>query len=84
MLQATREGLYAHPMAGFDPMVLREKFGIGDEMRIITMIAIGQPGDTGHLNEKHLASESSERTRKPIEEAFSWEEWTGLDSTDAK
>jgi nitroreductase len=79
LLQATREGLYAHPMAGFDPLVLREKFGIGDETRIITMIAIGKPGESSHLNEKHLASETSERTRKPLEEVFSWEKWNGLE-----
>jgi nitroreductase len=78
LLQATREGLYAHPMAGFDPFVLREKFNIGEETRIITMIAIGKPGESSHLNEKHLASETSERTRKPVEEVFSWEEWKGL------
>lgn len=78
MLQATREGLYAHPMAGFDPAVLREKFAIGDETRIITMIAVGSPGDTAHLNEKHLASESSERSRKPLAGVVSWQEWRGL------
>jgi nitroreductase len=77
LLQATREGLYAHPMAGFDPFVLREKFSIGDETRIITMIAIGLPGDSSHLNEKHLASETSDRTRKPLDEVLSWEKWSG-------
>ena len=78
LLQATREGLYAHPMAGFNPMVLREKFDIGSETRIITMVAIGKPGDSSHLNEKHLESEKSERTRKPIDEVVSRESWTGL------
>lgn len=78
LLQATREGLYAHPMAGFDPFILREKFGIGDDTRIITMIAMGKPGDSSHLNEKHLASETSERARKPVDEVFVWEEWKGL------
>ena len=78
LLQATREGLYAHPMAGFKPDVLRERFGIGNETRIITMIAIGHPGDSSHLNENHLESEKSERMRKPIDEIVSWESWSGL------
>ena len=78
MLQATREGLYAHPMAGFDPAIAREKFGIEDETRVVTVIALGYPGDDTHLNEKHLASETSERTRKPVEEVFQLNEWTSL------
>jgi nitroreductase len=77
MLQATREGLYAHPMAGFDPFKLREAFDIGEEMRVITMIAVGKPGPTDHLNEKHLASETSERSRKPLEEVLFWNQWPG-------
>ena len=79
MIQATTEGLIAHPMAGFDPAILREKFSIGAETRIITMIAIAKPGDSGHLSEKHLESESSGRMRKPLEEVLSWEKWTGLE-----
>lgn len=78
MLQATREGMIAHPMAGFDPMVLREKFNIGDETRIITMIALAKPGATDHLGEKHLAQETEDQTRRPIGEVFSWEKWAGL------
>jgi nitroreductase len=78
MLQATREGLYAHPMAGFDPLVLREKFAISRDTRVITMIALGHPGPVDHLNENHLASESSGRTRRPQAEVVSWEEWKGL------
>lgn len=78
LLQATREGLYAHPMAGFDPAVLREKFGIEDETRVITMIAIGHPGDASHLNEKHAESEVSERTRKELSEVIQWNTWSSL------
>ncbi len=72
LLQATREGMYAHPMAGFDSFKLRENFGIEENVRVVTMIAIGYPGDSDHLNEKHLASETSERRRKPLEEVVQW------------
>ena len=78
MLQATREGLYAHPMAGFDPVVLRENFSIGEETRVITLIAIGKPGSSDHLNEKHLESETSERSRKPLDEVVFHNAWPGL------
>lgn len=80
MLQATREGLYAHPMAGWDPGVLREQFSIEPETRVIAMLALGYPGSTDHLNEKHLESESSERTRKPLSEVVQWNSWSSLDS----
>ncbi len=78
MMQATKEGLIAHPMAGFQPAKLRENFSIGDETRIITMIALAYPGPIDHLNEKHLESEASERKRKPLEDIVSWESWNGL------
>jgi nitroreductase len=78
LLQATREGLYAHPMAGFDPEKLRESFNIEPETSVITVIAIGKPGDSEHLNEKHLAAETAERVRKPLQEVVQWNEWTAL------
>lgn len=78
LLQATREGLYAHPMAGFDPLKLRESFGIEQETSVIAMIAIGHPGDGKNLNEKHAASEVSERDRKEIDEVVQWNQWSSL------
>ena len=78
LLQATREGLYAHPMAGFDPAVLRTQFDIEDETQIITMIAVGHPGSGTNLNEKHTESERSERQRKGLDEIVQWNEWRPL------
>lgn len=78
MMQATREGLYAHPMAGWDPATLREQFDIEPETRVVAMLAIGHPGDGSNLNEKHSQSESSERSRKPLEEVLQWNSWTSL------
>ena len=78
LLQATREGLYAHPMAGFDPATLRTHFHIEDETRVITMIALGRPGDGANLNEKHTESERSERQRKGLEEVVQWNGWRPL------
>lgn len=77
LLQATREGLYAHPMAGFDPLKLREHFSIGPETRVITMIAVGRPGDTSGLNEKHLAGETAPQERTSLSEVVQWNAWEG-------
>lgn len=82
LLQADREGLIAHPMAGFKPSVLRETFDIGEETHIIAMIAIGKPGPSDHLSEKHLESEKSDRNRKPLDEVLSWNGWNGLGSAE--
>lgn len=71
-LQATKEGLYIHPMAGFEPQTVREAFSLGPEIRVITMIAIGYPGDTSHLNEKHLAGETAAQERKGLDEVVRW------------
>lgn len=78
MLQATREGLYAHPMAGFDPEKLRSHFNIEADTRVITMIALGYPGNTSHLNEKHAESETSERSRLPLDDVIQWNGWSSL------
>lgn len=78
MLQATREGLYAHPMAGFDPATVREAFDIESETRVITMVAIAHPGDGSNLNEKHSESERSARDRLPLDRVIQWNEWKSL------
>jgi nitroreductase len=65
VLQATREGLIAHPIAGFDAIAVREALHVPETYTVITLVIIGYPGDQGHLNEKHRALETSPRARKP-------------------
>ena len=79
MLQATREGLYAHPLAGFDPFVIRKNFAIEEATQIITLLAIGFPGDGLNLNEKHAELERSARVRKNIDDIVQWNDWVSLD-----
>ena len=74
-LQAVKEGLYVHPMAGFDPLIVKEAFKIPDEFIVITLVAIGYPGETSHLSEKHLKAEQSPRTRKPESEVICYNGW---------
>ncbi len=75
MLQAFKEGLIAHGMAGFDPFVVKEKFSIPEEFIVIALIAVGYPGDESHLNEKHIEMEYSPRNRKPESEVISYNTW---------
>jgi len=74
-LQAVEDGLFVHPIAGFDPAVAKEAIGIPDNAVLMTLIILGYPGDASHLNERHLASEKSERSRKPLEEVLAFDSW---------
>ena len=80
MLQAYKEGVIAHAIAGFDPLVVKKKLGMPEEYIVITLVALGYPGDESHLNEKHLALEHSPRQRKPELEVICWNTWSFRDS----
>lgn len=75
MLQAFKEGLYAHALAGFDPLTVKKNFNIPEEFIIIALVTVGYPGDDSHLNEKHLEMENSPRNRKPMDEVISHNRW---------
>ncbi len=75
MLQAFKEGAIAHAMAGFDPLVVKERFSIPEEFIVIALIAIGYPGDESHLSEKHIEVEHCPRDRKPESEVISFNPW---------
>jgi nitroreductase len=75
-LQAVDEGLIVHPIAGFDPTVAKRALGIPETAVLVTLVILGFPGDASHLSEKHLASEKSARSRKPLEEVAAFDAWT--------
>ena len=75
MLQAFKEGLYAHAIAGFDPFPVKEKFHIPDEYIVITLVAVGYPGDDSFLNEKHMQLEHSRRIRNPESDVICYNTW---------
>ncbi len=75
MLQATAEGLIAHPIAGYKPLPIKEAFGIPQEMLLITLVVVGLPGDESHLNEKHKELEHSLRDRKPEDRVIMYNGW---------
>ncbi len=75
ILQAFKEGLTAHPIAGFKPVGMKEAVGIPEDYTLITCIVLGFPGDETHLNEEHRRKERMERERKPIEEVVGFDRW---------
>ena len=75
LLQAQKEGIIAHPMAGFDSEMLRGIFHVPENYIIITVIALGYPGDASGLTEKQKEMETSDRIRKPIDEISSFNKW---------
>ncbi len=76
LLQAIKEGLYAHPMAGFDPLVVKESFDIPKDFTVITLIAVAYPGPFDGLSEKHVVAEQSDRNRKPEEMVICHNRWS--------
>jgi len=74
-LQAIEEGLVAHPIAGFDPAIAKQALGIPEAAVLMTLVILGFPGDASLLNEKHLASEHSPRSRKPLQEVVAFDFW---------
>jgi len=75
LLQATREGLIAHPIAGFKPVPIKEALGIPQELILITLVIVGYPGEETGLSEKHRAQEHAPRSRKPQSEVVKYERW---------
>ncbi len=67
-LQAQREGLYAHPMAGFSPSKLKTALDLPPELVPLCVMAVGKPGDPERLAEGPRKSENSPRSRKPLGE----------------
>jgi nitroreductase len=75
MLQGFKEGLYAHAIAGFDPFKIKAAFHIPDEYIVITLVAVGYPGEDTSLNKKHKELEHSLRDRKSESEVICYNIW---------
>lgn len=75
LLQAQKEGLIGHPIAGYDQELLKKEFAIPEEVRLLTVIILGYKGGTEALNEKQLESENGPRVRNPLEKWYAEETW---------
>jgi len=76
LLQAASLGLIGHPMAGFEPGLLRESFQIPSDFTIMTVTAIAWPGPFDGLNEKHQTLETSGRVLVDSSVTIAQENWT--------
>jgi len=76
LLRATELGLTAHPIAGYDPVKVREACGIPSDYVVITLVICGYPGeDTTLLTEKQLRQQKERPERLPPSETFFDERW---------
>ena len=76
-LQAASSGLASHQMGGFDVEALRQALSIPAGIAIMSVTALGHPGDATELDEDFLPAEQNPRTRKPLAEivhAGTWRE----------
>lgn len=60
ILRATELGLVAHPIAGYKEEAVKEILGIPEEMKVITLVIVGEHSKTigALLTEKQVASEN--------------------------
>ena len=75
MAQATAEGLYAHPIAGFKPDLAKVALGIPAEHTLLTLIICGYPGDASGLNDRHRELETAARVRKEAKSVIAIDRW---------
>lgn len=68
MLQATHEGLIAHPIAGYSVAKAAKAIELEADLVLVTLVVVGKPGDESLLAEWQLAREHGERERKPLGE----------------
>lgn len=74
-IQAIAEGLYVHPIAGYNAKEAKKALGIREEDTLQTLIILGYPGEEEGLSEKHLESENSPRVRKSLDEVACFDHW---------
>lgn len=74
--QATQMDLYVHQMAGIDPERARETFRVPEGFAVVAGVALGYLGDPEQLDDPdRRASETEERSRKPLDELVFEDAW---------
>ena len=66
--QATASGLLTHQMSGFDQEALRIALGLSPRFRVMSLLAVGTPGDIKDLPENLQEREVLPRVRRPLSE----------------
>jgi nitroreductase len=76
-MKAMSRGIYLHQMAGFDASQAKKNLQIPKGFSPVTMIALGYPGNTDHLDGELKKRAESPNTRMSVEEIAFYEKWKG-------
>jgi nitroreductase len=73
ILRATEMGLVAHPIAGYDPVKVREVLGIPGDMNVITLVNVGKhsSADSPLLSDKQKEVEKQRPERMQLDKIYS-------------
>jgi nitroreductase len=73
ILRATEMELVAHPIAGYDPVKVKEILNIPDEFSVITLVIVGKHSNemTPVLSEKQIESEKKRPDRLELKKIYS-------------
>jgi nitroreductase len=77
MLEATRLGLVAHPMAGYSASKAAKALGLPEDFVPLVLIAVGRPGPNEALSPSQAEKEKAPRERKPLGETAFRGRWGG-------
>jgi len=75
IIAAVAEGLVAHPMAGYDEPAARAALAVPEPWRIVALVAVGFPGDSGRLDAATRAKDDRPRQRQPTAQIACFERW---------
>ncbi len=75
LIQAQKEGLTGHPIAGYDQELLKDEFEIPGNIKLLTILVLGYKGEADALNERQLESENGPRVRNPRDKWYAAESW---------
>jgi len=78
VLQATHEGLVAHPIAGYGPGKVRKVLGIPEDYVVQTLVIIGKKGSDELLSDWQKERETGPRQREPLEKVAFRDRWPNV------
>ena len=73
--QGVAEGLYVHPMAGFNADAAKQVLGVDNDFVLMVLMAVAYPGEKEGLSDKHLESEDGPRIRKDLDAVSNYARW---------
>jgi nitroreductase len=78
ILHLTDQGLVAHPIAGFNPVKVKELLEIPDEMHLITLVIVGKKTNVipDFFKDYQKKSELERPARKPLNEFIYMNKYT--------